>query len=307
MERTSGSSAAWAKNWSTLASKLSYGWCTSRSPSAITLKMSPFGDVADLAAVMRAGVTGCHRGARSSGRGRLATCSATERSSIPSTTCTSLWLISSPTKSISSNALGISVPTSSRTTLPNRRWRSPSSIASRRSSASSSAVSRSASRVTRNRCASRISVPGKRRSRWAKISSSIKIQSPLPNCTIRPRIVGTFTRASEISWSSCARSRIASERLSELISGNGWPGSTARGVSTGKISRVNRSVRIDCSAASRSAHLRSGNPALRSSSTRVPQLSCADSVRRSVASRISASCTSGVRPSGPGARTPATC
>ena len=221
MERTSGSSAAWAKSWSTLASKLSYGWWTSRSRSAITANMSPRGALLEVRSVMRDGVTGCQRWARRSGRERLATCRATERSSVPSTTCTSLWLISSPARSISRSSSGRLAPTSRRTTLPNRRCRSPSSIASRRSSASSSTVSRSASRVTRKRCASRISVPGKRRSMWAVISSSSRIQSPSPNCTIRPRMVGTLTRAREISLSPLARSRIASERLSVLINGNG--------------------------------------------------------------------------------------
>ena len=67
---------------------------------------------------------------------------------------------------------GMERSTSSRTASPKRRRRTSSSMASRRSSASSSSIAMSASRVTRNRCVSRISMPRNSSSRLASMTWS---------------------------------------------------------------------------------------------------------------------------------------
>ena len=56
----------------------------------------------------------------------------------------------------------------------------------------------------------------------------------------RGRICGTLTRAKTRSPVSGSRRPTAIERLSVEMYGNGWPGSTASGVRTGKISSRNR-------------------------------------------------------------------
>ena len=57
----------------------------------------------------------------------------------------------------------------------------------------------------------------------------------------RGRTAGTLTRANRRSPLSGSRRPTAIDRLSVLMYGNGWPGSTASGVRTGKISSMNRS------------------------------------------------------------------
>ena len=56
----------------------------------------------------------------------------------------------------------------------------------------------------------------------------------------RGRSGGTLTRANPRSPDSGSRSPTAIDRLSVEMYGNGWPGSTASGVRTGKISSRNR-------------------------------------------------------------------
>ncbi len=56
----------------------------------------------------------------------------------------------------------------------------------------------------------------------------------------RGRIWGTLTRAKTRSFVSGSRRPTAIDRLSVEMYGNGWPGSTASGVRTGKISSRNR-------------------------------------------------------------------
>ncbi len=116
---------------------------------------------------------------------------------------------------------------------------------------SSSSTSRSSLRVTRKVKCSRISIPGKRWSRWAEMTSSsgtkrvsymsARGDSSRPG-TIRMRrgsTGGTLTRA------KCSLAVLGltstTARLSDRpeMYGNGWAGSTASGVSTGKRRSVN--------------------------------------------------------------------
>ena len=161
MERTSGSAAACWKSRSALASKLSYGWWRKRSPLRITSKRSAAPSAALAAVAMRDGVIGCHVGARSFGWGRSAASVATERSITPSISERASPLSSSPSRRSVRTSSDMPVSTSRRTTLPNLRCRSSSSIAASRSSASPSSTSMSASRVMRKRCESISSCPAK--------------------------------------------------------------------------------------------------------------------------------------------------
>ncbi len=127
-----------------------------------------------------------------------------------------------------------------------RRSRSSCSISSSRSSASSSSRSTSALRVTRKGWISSITIPSKRSCRlWRMICSTcMKRQGPSPQggsgvpglCkrTQRGRTLGTLSRANwgAPSMSPGRRSITPSEVLRLEMKGNGWPGSTARGVST---------------------------------------------------------------------------
>ena len=131
----------------------------------------------------------------------------------------------------------ILVSTSRRTTRPNLlRRRRTDSIASRRSSASSSS-SKSASRVTRNGWCASTSIPGNSAPSLAAMtcSSSTK-RSPSGSATKRGSSGGTFTRAKRSS--PLDGSRTVTARFSDRFEmyGKGCAGSTARGVSTGKIS-----------------------------------------------------------------------
>ena len=89
--------------------------------------------------------------------------------------------------------------TSTRTTSPKRRRRSSASTARSRSSASSE-ISKSASRVTRKKPWSRISIPGNSASRFAAMTSSSGTKRrPRPTSTKRGSIsFGTFTRANVV-------------------------------------------------------------------------------------------------------------
>ena len=81
-----------------------------------------------------------------------------------------------------------------------------------------------------------ISISGKSHGRKCAITDSSGICSPRsPIATKRGRPSGTFTRAKRSSPDS--GSRTTTPRLSDSpeMYGNGWPGPTASGVSTGKI------------------------------------------------------------------------
>ena len=143
---------------------------------------------------------------------------------------------------------------SRRTARPNWRRRSSISTAARRSSASSSSRVRSALRLTRKVAVDSTSIPGKSWPRWAAITcSSGTNRSPSGMTTNRGSRSGTFTRANRRS--PVTGSRRSTARFSERFEmyGNGWPGSTASGVSTGKIRCSNVSTRNFSSSSSRSS------------------------------------------------------
>ena len=92
----------------------------------------------------------------------------------------------------------------------------------------------SPSRVTRKVARSGRSMPGKSQLRKWEITLSSGRRSPsLPIRTKRGSVSGTLTRAKRSSPES--GSRTVTPRLSERpeMYGNGWPGPTASGVSTG--------------------------------------------------------------------------
>ena len=134
----------------------------------------------------------------------------------------------------------------SRTTLPNRRCRTPSSMVSSRSSASSSLMAMSASRVTWNGCASMTSMPGKSVARLAAITCSIQTKASsramrLP-AFLRGRVTGTScgSVSGTLMRAKCSTpwvSRISTARFRLRLEmwGKGRPGSKASGVSTGKM------------------------------------------------------------------------
>ena len=127
--------------------------------------------------------------------------------------------------------------TSRRTALLKRRRRSSISSASRRSSASSSSSVRSALRVTRNAAASSITIPANSVCSWAMISSSTGRKRDSSTSTSRGNTVGTLTRAKRRSSLSGSGSDTIAAMLRARLEmyGNGWLGSTASGVSTGKM------------------------------------------------------------------------
>ena len=154
------------------------------------------------------------------------------------------------------------VSTSSRTAAPNFvRCRSTNSIAASRSSASS-VSSKSASRVTRNGYCSSTSMPGNSASRCAAITCSSGTKRELPGtATNRGSSGGTFTRAKRSS--PVLASRTTTARLSDRFEmyGNGCAGSTASGVSTGKIRSSNSRVSCVRAASSRSPQSQNSTPA----------------------------------------------
>ena len=134
--------------------------------------------------------------------------------------------------------------TSSRTTSPKRRRRSSASTASSRSSASSE-TSKSASRVTRKKPWSTISMPGKSASRWAAMTSSSGTKRVVAVADLRRSAAASPWAPSRGRTSSCcvcgSRTRTASDSERLEMYGNGRPSPTASGVSTGKIWRRKRS------------------------------------------------------------------
>ncbi len=150
--------------------------------------------------------------------------------------------------------------TSSRTTSPKRRRLSSSSTARSRSSASSETV-KSASRVTRKKSWRTISMPGNRPSRCRAItdSSGTNVSSPI-GTNRGSTSFGTLTRANVSTPDTGSRTNTPIERDRFEMYGNGRPGPTASGVSTGKI----------CSANSLSVLSSSGSVQSSMSMTRIP-------------------------------------
>ena len=120
----------------------------------------------------------------------------------------------------------------------------------------------------------------------------------------RGRICGTLTRAKPRSPVSGSRKPTAIDRLSVEMYGNGWPGSTASGVRTGKISSRKR-WRSASWCSGMAAYSTSSTPSaasVRRTSTKIAEWSATSSSTRS---RAAASCSSAVRPSGERATLPA--
>ncbi|CPU64169.1 Uncharacterised protein [Mycobacteroides abscessus] len=167
---------------------------------------------------------------------------------------------------------------SRRTGGPNRRRSSSFSIAWSRFSASSSSTSTSSLRVTRNRWCSRTSMPGKRWSRCWAMTSSIGTNDVGPRsgdavCDVgalgRPRASTAMNRGSSggtLTRAKCSLPVVGfattTARLSESpeMYGNGCAGSTASGVSTGKICLRKNLCRRSCSRVSSSSQWTSVMP-----------------------------------------------
>ena len=274
----------------------SYGRCTSRSSARIRANRSPEAS----GSASRARVTGIHGSCLSSGRSRSAISRRSAISISPGVSYTCASVTPRPLHSRSRIAADIPSDTSSRTASPNRRRRSSDSTASSRSSASSES-SKSASRVTRKRLCSRISIPGKRRLEKCAITSSSgasRQPGPSPTGTNRASPSGTLTRAKRSSPDT--GSRAMNPRLSERpeMYGNGCPGPTASGVSTGYTLRSNHSPTAACSVAVQLSNVQISMPSARRAGTRTSCQSSTWRARRAMTrSRISARATAGVRPS----------
>ena len=128
--------------------------------------------------------------------------------------------------------------------------RTSSSMVLSRSSTSSSSISMSLLRVTRKTVSCSISMPGNSSARCRRMTFSSGVKTC---CGARPGSAGSGTkRGSTLGTCTTANNFSAlpgrcstTARLSDLLSrcGNGWPGSMASGVSTGKISRRKTSAR----------------------------------------------------------------
>ena len=233
------------------------------------------------------------------------------RSTGPEILKTSSEVRSSSRSSSSSTSSDMESATSRRTAPWKRRRRSSISTAVSRSSASSSLRVRSALRVSRKAWCSSSSMPAKSAPRCAEITSSSATKrtcGPLvpPVGTHRARVLGTFTLAKRSSPST--GSRIITARFSDRseMNGNGWPGSTASGVSTGNT-RSSKCARSTArSSASSWSHDSRKIPSLsRAGRTRCASSRCCCAHSSSVTRRISATCSTGDRPSKPASVIPA--
>ena len=190
--------------------------------------------------------------------------------------------------------------TSKRTAHWKRRWRSSISTAVSRSSASSSLRVRSALRVTRKAWCSSTSMPVNSMSRCDAMRSSRATNRVDPSLvgTQRRRVLGTLTRANRSSAS--AGSRISTARFSDRseMNGNGCPGSTASGVSTGNthFSKCSRSRRRS-SSSSASGVSRFTPSAARAGLICSSNSRCCSQHSSEVTRRTSRSCWAGVSPS----------
>ena len=145
-----------------------------------------------------------------------------------------------------------------------------------------------------------ISIPGNSASRWRAITSSSGMNVSLAISTNRGSTsLGTFTRANA-SWSSsgsCSRTIRLSDRFE--MYGNGRPGPTASGVSTGKIcSRKWRSITFAGAPDSSQVTIRIPCSASAGRTTSVNWRAWRRSSSRTV-SAIRSSTSVGDRPSGP--------
>ena len=131
---------------------------------------------------------------------------------------------------------------------PRRRLRTSSSIALSRSSTSSSSISYSLLRVTRKTRGVSSSMPGNRSGRCRRMTVSSGGERhgrcSAGSGTKRGSTAGHLHHGEQLSSSLGRCSSTA--RLSDLLSrcGNGWPGSMASGVSTGKTSLAEHFVKV---------------------------------------------------------------
>ena len=152
----------------------------------MTWKRSAPPSAARGASAILGGVTGRQVGLWRFGSWSAAISPLTVRSSTPSTSESASGWSSNPARSSWRISAGADASISTRTILPKRRCRNSSSIAARRSSASPSSTSMSASRVMRNAYAPISSCPTKSWSMWARIRSSKRMARPSPICTSPP-------------------------------------------------------------------------------------------------------------------------
>ena len=207
---------------------------------------------------------------------------------------------------------------SRRTGGPKRRRSSSFSIACRRFSASSSSTSTSSLRVTRNVWCSTISMPGNSWSRcWAMTSSTGTNDIGLflvdsgcvpetPGALGRPRASTAMNRGSSggtLTRAKCslpvAGLSTTTARLSESpeMYGNGWAGSTARGVSTGKICLRKNFWSRSCSVWARSSQCTSVMPSAASAGwTSSENTRACRSIRSCARSPMTSSTWRGLRP-----------
>ena len=183
----------------------------------------------------RPAVIGGHGRSLRSGRSSECSCIRHDRSSIARWRDTLRGSISSSRTSRSSTSPPMLSWTSSRTGLLKRRRRSSNSTASSRSSASSSSSVRSALRVTRNTAHSSTTMPTNNVGRCAAMIFSTGRKRPSSSATRRGNTLGTLSRTNRRSPVSGSATLAAMLRARLEMYGNGWPGSTASGVSTGKI------------------------------------------------------------------------
>ena len=190
--------------------------------------------------------------------------------------------------------------TSRRTASPKRRRRRLRSMAASRSSASPSSRSRSASRVTRKVECDSTSMPGNSSPRRAAmICSRGTKRSPSGRATKRGSSGGTFTRAKRRSPVRGLRTSTA--RFSDRLEmwGKGWPGSTASGVSTGKMRWSKTSSRNSRSSSPICSQPHMWMPASASTGrTRVAKIADCWSISSATRMRMARSCSVGVSPSG---------
>ena len=145
-----------------------------------------------------------------------------------------------------------------------------------------------------------ISIFGKsEESEWAITCSSGRNVPLRPTDRKRGSSSGTFTRAKRSSPLSGSRTKTPRLSDSGEMYGNGWPGPTASGVSTGYTSRSKRSASSASSFSEQSAMRPITIPSAASAgrSSRFQTFACSV-VCASTRSRISESACCGVRPSG---------
>src|SRR6056297_150396 len=251
-------------------------------------------------------VTGGHASSLRSGRSRSCSSHRQLRSSGDRWNVTSSMVSSSSRTSSSSTSPPMSSDTSRRTALLKRRRRNSISTASSRSSASSSSRVRSALRLTRNGAQSSMIMPTNSRSRRAAISCSTGRNRPGDTSTSRGKRRGTLSRANRRSPVSGSETLTASDRARSEMYGNGCPGSTANGVSTGNTRSSNHPSSSLRSSVVVSSQEMMSTPAARSSGTRRSTKVASSSVTNdNTRSPMASSCCTGVRPSGVGRSMPA--